>query len=385
MAKRRAGDELTRDNWDKDEEPEEIGCFQKASEEVLKGRIIKQARRHISNVSAESKPKSIFSGFTGFTGKWIIKHLNENLSYILTPIFDDYKMYLNQLKEERQRANFSNKRIKLNDNVNSIEVTKSNELSVSSVLFKAPDFKESLNKVNFSESIFNSKLSKTTEDKSGFKLFNFGDGDSTNLKFDADDKKENKSFCSTSNVSNNFFNFNSDSKSDGKQETVSMSDTKTQSFFSFGTDNVPLKNNSCDHNAAVTNNEVNPKDEDGDESPCMKEDVIITEEDSIYEKKCKVFIKKDNNFVDHGIGFLFLKLIGDEKKCQLIVRANNKLATIMLNVLLTSNVPIQLMGKNNIMIICCPTPDSKPSSVLLKVKTEEDAKDLLNVLNKYKN
>jgi nuclear pore complex protein Nup50 len=45
------------------------------------------------------------------------------------------------------------------------------------------------------------------------------------------------------------------------------------------------------------------------------------------------------------------------------------------------------MGKNNVMIVCVPTPDEKPppTSVLIRVKTGEEADDLLNAINKQKN
>lgn len=70
-AKRQATSDLNHDNWDKEEEPERKGLFQTASEEELKNRVIKKARRKITESgdagdgSAGSANKSIFSGFTG--------------------------------------------------------------------------------------------------------------------------------------------------------------------------------------------------------------------------------------------------------------------------------------------------------------------------------
>lgn len=50
--KRTATSELTHENWDVDEAPEDAGTFQKASENVLKSRVIKRAvrRNPISSV-----------------------------------------------------------------------------------------------------------------------------------------------------------------------------------------------------------------------------------------------------------------------------------------------------------------------------------------------
>lgn len=65
MSKRRAGTELTRDNWDEEDEKIETGVFKVADEDVLKNRVMKRAKRTIQrDESSEIKP--IFSGFSGF-------------------------------------------------------------------------------------------------------------------------------------------------------------------------------------------------------------------------------------------------------------------------------------------------------------------------------
>ncbi len=45
MAKRGATSELNHDNWNEDEESEEAGTFQQAPADVLKTRVIRQAKR----------------------------------------------------------------------------------------------------------------------------------------------------------------------------------------------------------------------------------------------------------------------------------------------------------------------------------------------------
>lgn len=45
MAKRTASRDINHENWDQEEEPEEAGTFQRASEEQLKSRVFKIARR----------------------------------------------------------------------------------------------------------------------------------------------------------------------------------------------------------------------------------------------------------------------------------------------------------------------------------------------------
>ncbi|XP_063164410.1 nuclear pore complex protein Nup50 isoform X2 [Candoia aspera] len=64
MAKRVAEKELTDRNWDQEEETEEVGTFSVASEEVLKNRAIKKAKRR--NAGTESESGGAFKGFKGF-------------------------------------------------------------------------------------------------------------------------------------------------------------------------------------------------------------------------------------------------------------------------------------------------------------------------------
>ncbi|KAM9327660.1 nuclear pore complex protein Nup50 isoform 2-T3 [Pholidichthys leucotaenia] len=64
MAKRIADKELTDRNWDQEEEGEEAGTFSVASEDVLKNRAIKKAKRR--NTGAESEGGGAFKGFKGF-------------------------------------------------------------------------------------------------------------------------------------------------------------------------------------------------------------------------------------------------------------------------------------------------------------------------------
>ncbi|XP_041637214.1 nuclear pore complex protein Nup50 [Cheilinus undulatus] len=64
MAKRIADKELTDRNWDQEEEGEEAGTFSVASEDVLKNRAIKKAKRR--NIGAEGESSGAFKGFKGF-------------------------------------------------------------------------------------------------------------------------------------------------------------------------------------------------------------------------------------------------------------------------------------------------------------------------------
>ncbi|XP_012590706.1 PREDICTED: nuclear pore complex protein Nup50 [Condylura cristata] len=60
MAKRIAEKELTDRNWDQEDEAEAVGTFSVASEEVLKNRAIKKAKRR--NVGFEVSGCSLCAG-----------------------------------------------------------------------------------------------------------------------------------------------------------------------------------------------------------------------------------------------------------------------------------------------------------------------------------
>ncbi|KAL4659347.1 nuclear pore complex protein Nup50-like [Arapaima gigas] len=64
MAKRIADKELTDRNWDQEDEGEEAGTFSIASEDVLKNRPIKKAKRR--NPAAEGESGGAFKAFKGF-------------------------------------------------------------------------------------------------------------------------------------------------------------------------------------------------------------------------------------------------------------------------------------------------------------------------------
>ncbi|KAJ4922823.1 hypothetical protein JOQ06_006487 [Pogonophryne albipinna] len=65
MAKRIADKELTDRNWDQEEEGEEAGTFLVATEDVLKSRAIKKAKRR--NIGEAESGGSSFKGFKGFS------------------------------------------------------------------------------------------------------------------------------------------------------------------------------------------------------------------------------------------------------------------------------------------------------------------------------
>ncbi|XP_068590070.1 nuclear pore complex protein Nup50 isoform X2 [Cebidichthys violaceus] len=131
--------------------------------------------------------------------------------------------------------------------------------------------------------------------------------------------------------------------------------------------------------------DARPPDENGDEEseePPKPEIKEVKEDDAFYSKKCKLFYKKDSEFKEKGVGTLHLKQT-DDGKVQMIIRADTNLGNILLNILLQASMPCSRVGKNNVMVVCVPNPvvdDKNPGSpvpLLIRVKTAEDA-DLLH-------
>lgn len=158
----------------------------------------------------------------------------------------------------------------------------------------------------------------------------------------------------------------------------------SSSGFSFGT-GAPFTFANVAKPPSDDKKDENSQEAEEDEPPKV-EFTRVVEDDNIFEKRCKVFVKKDGNYSDRGVGQLYLKPVAGSEKVQLIVRADTNLGNLLLNFILSESIPLQRMGKNNVMLVCIPTPESKPPPVpiLLRVKTSEEADELLKILEKNK-
>ncbi|KAL0127920.1 hypothetical protein PUN28_003283 [Cardiocondyla obscurior] len=227
--------------------------------------------------------------------------------------------------------------------------------------------------------------------------------DKTRSIFRSVESNVNKNIFSNTSVENNPFLHKpivSDSGNTGKEETNSNAKSVAPTFptFSFG-QNSTSSNVTAGFSFGSAKSfsfapqAVKPQDsevdnenkDDEDEEPPKPDFKPVTEEGAIYEQRCKVYVKKDNNYSDRGVGMLYLKPT-PTGKTQLIVRADTTLGNLLLNTLLTQSNLVKRMNKNTIMLVCLPMPDSSPPPVpvLLRVKTNEVADELLEELNKHK-
>ena len=86
---------------------------------------------------------------------------------------------------------------------------------------------------------------------------------------------------------------------------------------------------------------------------------------------------------------LSLKKVAE--KIQVIMRNDTALSKILLNVFVTEETPTLRSGKNNVVFMTVPNPpvldkdNTKPVSYLIRVKTAENADELLKHLKTDKN
>jgi len=253
---------------------------------------------------------------------WIKKHVDENPLVILSPIFKDYEKYIKELDVKFPEKPSPDK--------------PSTETATQANQTKSP--------VKATEAIKPFSFGSTSEQKQ----------DSTSTGF---------SFGSAASKPGGGFSFG-------------LASAGTSTFAA----SVPSK--PAEGSKAA-------KEEDEDEPPKVEVKEVV-EEDALYSKRCKLFYKKDEKYVEKGVGMLHLKPL-DTGKTQLLIRADTNLGNILLNINLNKDIPTTRLGKNNVMMVCIPNPpidpkstSNDPISMLIRVKSTEDADELLAKLDENK-
>ncbi|XP_078529965.1 nuclear pore complex protein Nup50 [Lissotriton helveticus] len=454
MAKRIAEKELTDRNWDQEEDTEEAGTFSVASEDVLKGRAIKKAKRR--NLGSESESGGAFKGFKGlvlptgggFSGfgastgvkpllangnsstsnnlftniksttetkmalagslttngttstlveenagctrtngerqqaaispyyerknsnsndynqqlaalncsvrDWIVKHVDTNPLCDLTPIFRDYEKYLASIDKKYGSSTESGSE---SDGGNQSVKAKSVAAFSTSQTEQGSTF-------SFSKENSSTKQFQPIPEKKAECL-----GTSSKISFNFGQKVDSSVLSSLASGPSNPFSFSSGDQPEPVTPKFSMKVPGSQG--ESGT--------------------VDQDKEGNEESEEPPKAVVneVKEEDAFYSKKCKLFYKKENEYKEKGVGTLHLKPVGN-KKTQLLVRADTNLGNILLNVLVQPSMACSRTGKNNVIVLCVPNPPideknpSVPVTMLIRVKTSDDADQLHKILMKKK-
>ncbi|KAH8858966.1 Nuclear pore complex protein Nup50 [Schistosoma japonicum] len=390
MAKRRADIELNRDNWDDDLVSTAKGDFDKADKDVLSQRKILTARTNrnstgtsglfksftaFSNCS-NGNPVSLNFGFTPSVTKanghkqddseylehlqtlnqnlldWITKHIKEDPYCILSPIFSDYNKHLSEINSKFPEHSL----------VGSATVPEKKEPSGCLATNTSKVTETSVTSVSNSVFIFGNSLSKPITV-------------SSNASNDSTDKKP-------------IFSFG--------LPPITTSSKFPQSIFHFS--GVSNFQPNSDSKQSISNQQEN--DDDEEYVPPKPEVKDFKEDGSVYSTRCKLFYKVDTEWRERGLGNLFIKPTTNDK-FQLLIRADTNLGNILLNILITKDVPIK-QQKNNLTLVCIPSPplpsqgkssltneegdngQPKPVPLLIRVKSEEGATQLLSQMDLYR-
>ncbi|GFX11560.1 nuclear pore complex protein Nup50 [Trichonephila clavipes] len=301
--------------------------------------------------------------------KWMQMHLSKNSCCDFTPVFNDYKKHLDTLSvtypvKVKESTVVSGSKVSFKKPMNTEEVMKDSTNKFDSHDKSSPA-KEKSNK-NEDETDYGANFSSNTTNTS---TFSFG------IKSTPTPTSSSSSGGCTS------------SSKEGKEKEAEKSPGQvpfTFSFFNKGA--LPEKPFS-----AVCESAVKAAEGENEEYvPPKNEFVAVQEEGAVYSKRCKLFFKKGQNYADKGVGTLHLKPL--DGKTQLLIRADTSLGNILLNIVLNASLPTSRTGKNNVLLVCIPNPpldvknpDSKEAiPMLIRVKTEQEADELLETLNKYK-
>merc|ERR1712200_197205 len=140
-------------------------------------------------------------------------------------------------------------------------------------------------------------------------------------------------------------------------------------FTGFGS--TPSSGFSFAASAPAASQEKKEEAADDEDEPPKVEVTQVVEEDAFHTVRCKLFYKKEKEFVEKGLGMLHLKKVENNTKTQMVVRAETNLGNILLNILVGGKMNV-IKRKNNLQFVCVPNPPIKgvegPVIMLAKVK-----------------
>lgn len=149
-------------------------------------------------------------------------------------------------------------------------------------------------------------------------------------------------------------------------------------------------NNSSTFNFTANTSTVDAQQEQNEDEENYVPTVCQVDENAVYSVKCKLFFKKGESYAEKGVGTLYVKETNEESGNQLLIRAENSLGTILLNIRLNKNLPI-VTTKSGLLLTCIPNPplddknkeSTETASFYIKVKTNEIRDELKGFIKKY--
>ncbi|KAM4712249.1 nuclear pore complex protein Nup50 isoform 1-T2 [Anableps anableps] len=425
MAKRIADKELTDRNWDQEEEGEEAGTFSIASEDVLKNRPIKKAKRR--NTGGESEGGGAFKGFKGFSMTTPSTTLTAFSGFGNAGGFKGFGGLSNGTSTASSFGGFSSPAksaaatgVTFNGpssaqptaDITAQQTNGSAPSPTQSSCSRSKEYSRQLTALNYSVRDWITKhvndnplcdLNPIFRDyerhlASIERQYGAGsaDGGSEEKKQGATSTPPPPSSSSSSSSSPApsaaLFSFSKTKTEDPSQKSSaplparvtfnfgekvdssvlgSLASKPSIPSFSFSSSQssvfgspgptAPLSFGGTKTEDAPTADDNRDEESEEPPKPEVKE---VKEDDAFYSKKCKLFYKKESEFKEKGVGTLHLKRTA-EGKTQMIVRADTNLGNILLNILVPPTMPCSRVGKNNVMVICVPNPpvdDKNPST-----------------------
>eukprot|EP00066_Takifugu_rubripes_P026782 XP_011616048.1 PREDICTED: nuclear pore complex protein Nup50 isoform X2 [Takifugu rubripes] len=388
MAKRIADKELTDRNWDQEEEGEEAGTFSIATDDVLKSRAIKKAKRR--NTGGETDTSTTFKGFKGFS---------------LTP--SSVTAAFSGIGTSAAFTGVTNGKLPSLGGV-SAHATGLMFSSASSSDVKSKQTNGATPPSSASCSEYNKQLTALNCSVRDWITKHVNDNPLCDLNPIFRDYERHLASIERNRSPTEIkappgVTFNFGQKVDGpvlasvgsSPVLASVGSSPSPPGFSFasspqsslfGAAAAPSLSGARSEDAREAQEEREDEESDEPPKPEVKE---VQEKDAFYSKKCKLFYKKDAEFKEKGVGTLHLKLT-QHGKTQLIIRADTNLGNILLNIIVQASILCTRVGKNNVMLMCVPNPpvDEKnpdtPVPLLVRVKTAEDADELHKVLEEKK-
>lgn len=323
--------------------------------------------------------------------KWVQQCVEKNPVCILTPLFDDYKKYLKELEDEKQNKKRTSNSFSFGTGkaATAAKVAEATTTSTTPLKTDRPEEKTPA-KTSFT---FGSALSSSTTDSvkppaTGFTFGNLSKPTPASSGTVTDPQKPTATGFTFGSGGGSFASLTPANTTSSSTFTIPSFATTQSKPFSFDKAAAPFSfgNVGSSQPASKVEDDKKADGEGGDvaddDEPPKVEFTPVVEEDSVYSKRCKVFIRVDKDYKDRGVGTLYIKNVQDGAKTQVLVRADTSLGNILLNALLTKEIPLKRMGKNNVML---PIMDNdKPTTALIRVKTGEDADELLENMEKNK-
>ncbi|XP_046395641.1 nuclear pore complex protein Nup50 isoform X2 [Ischnura elegans] len=330
-------------------------------------------------------------GLNESVSAWIKSHVDKNPICILTPIFRDYERHLLNIENAESQRKKDNTSESSSKDVDTTEKTEksSSDNTFSFTLGPRPAV-TNLTTTSAVSTTSSSPFFGSPSSAQGSGTAFIGSG------FTFGKKSEDTKDMSIKNEVNPFLSGSKETFNFGQaQSAVGGASTSFPSAgFTFGGNSTFSFLNPAKSEAKAEEEKSGEKEEDEEDTP-KDEFKPIVEDDAIYTKRCKLFVKKEGKFNECGVGTLHIKPVSEDeeqkkKKIQVVVRADNAIGTVLLNVLYggSSSLPTPTrVGKNNVMLVCpLPSePDNKPLPVLVRVKDGSDADELLKHLTDLDN